>query len=421
MMKKSSNSTLFNFEQFAKPIISGKAVEHYTAYTISHFQVVIRYMWPEFNVDFELLTSIDYCATLSDANYSEVIKYVHLNDNKYSNEELLYLSLRALIAPIWKLDVFLLTHLRKCFEIYAEWYSITAYFSQNNLDGFDYSLNGLPYWLKNEQINFLQNPHPMCDISVLESIELVIAKSNDIQAVQKALGNKKIIVLDNGIYVFLVEWCKLVLSGYRLREYCKENEYSLTEPIKTGSSLFIAIADVLTNRSQVYKLPPSLMLFSKNDPFVIKEIVMHQIDFILAHEYSHIILNHTSPCYSNEIDADLLSLSWIYLLDCGVATLNDIIDDEGNLPYFNDIQSHNLQDRSAESVELLFSFLELYYYVCDKKNYIHQLTDSHPRVIDRRRRIKESHCYIESPHLIEYADELSSSIKDNLDIILNKI
>lgn len=411
------NAIKDDLKRFVTPIISSDGIYHFIACSTNHFEEVSRYMRPNLNMDFEILTSIDYSVVANDDNIGELIRLMVSSDHRYRDEELLYLLLRTMLVPIWKLDVFLLTHLRKCAETNEQWNYTIGYLAQNKLDGYDYSLTGLPYWLRNEHINLLQNPYPECDVGILHSVELAMLKSNDIQASFRALGNNRMIVLDYGLYIYLAEWCKLILSGYRLRKYCEENDYALTEPIKTGASLVIAIADILANRRPVFLMPPSMMLFDKNDPLVIKEIVMHQIDFILAHEYGHIILNHHSESQANEIDADLFSVRWIHHLKSIVKTLNDK-NSEGVPTFSNNIQATNDLDRKTEAIEILFAFFELFYYVCEKRKYNIASFNIHPQISERRAQIRDYHSYTGRPHLIRYTDELSECIRNNIDMLL---
>lgn len=414
------NAVVDDLKRFVTPIISSDGINHFIACSSNHFEEVFRYMWPNFNIDFEILTSIDYSVVTNDSNIGELIRLMVSSDHRYRDEELLYLLLRSILVPIWKLDVFLLTHLHQCAEKNVQWNYTIGYLAQNKLNGYDYSLTGMPYWLRNEHITFLQNPYPECDIDILHSVELAMLKSNDIQASFRALGNSKMIVLDYGLYIYLAEWCKLILSGYRLRKYCEENDYVLTEPIKTGTSLVIAIADILANQRPVFLMPPSMMLFDKNDPLVIKEIVMHQIDFILAHEYGHIILNHHSESQVNELAADLFSVNWIHQLKGEVTILNN--KESESVPIFNnDIQSEKDLDKKIEAIEILFAFFELFYYVCEKRNYNIGSFNTHPQISERRAQIRNYHNYTGNPHLIRYCDELAECIRNNIDKLINII
>lgn len=408
------NAVSDDLEKFVTPIISSEGINHFIACSIEHFKEVSRYMWPCSNMDFEILTSLDYSLVTSNNNLRELLKIIVSNDNQYRDEELIYLLLRMMIVPIWKLDVFLLTHLHKCAEINAKWSLTINYLANGHLEGNYYCLTNMPYWLRNEHIHLLHNLPPQCDIDKLHSVELAMLKSNNIQAVCKTLGNSKMIFLDYGLYVYLAEWCKLILSGYRLRKYCEENDYSLTEPIKTGASLIIAITDILANKQSVFFMPPSIMLFDKNDPLIIKEIVSHQIDFILAHEYGHIILNHHSENPDNEIAADLFSVSWIRCLEGKVLSVGNggANTDDANS---NDIQSINDLDRKIESIEILFVFFELFYYISKKRNNIVTFGDTHPQIRERRNKIRENHGYQGNSQLIKYTDELFEYIKCYID------
>lgn len=400
------------FDKYVKPVIKEDSLTYFMALTMSNFEKVSRYMWPAAHIDFELLTTIDYSKISFNSEVSEIIEITSNNSNRYKEEELLYLILRTMYKVVWKLDMLLLLHLEECVETNYKWNYLIAGLAQNRLEGKYYYLTDMPYWLRNEHIGLLHSPPPELEIEKILSVEVAMHKANDIQASCRSLGRNKIIFLDFGLYVYLTEWCELILSGYRIRKYCEENDYSLTEPVKTGAGLFCAIADILANKSETYNLP-MMMNFDKHDPLIVKEIVTSQIDFILAHEYGHIIIDEEVDELNNEIRADSVALEWIKNSKMTAQILNKSQDVKLEIEN-NDIQSPNMENRKVEAIELLFIFYDLYYYVCKARG-DKPLKKKMLSMIDCRRKNIRRYVNEESPLLVEYADELAMRIKTIID------
>lgn len=405
------------FDKHVKPVIKEESLTYFMALTMSHFEKVRRYMWPATHLDFELLTTIDYSEISFNSEVSDIIEITSNNSNRYKEEEILYLTLRTMYKVIWKLDMLLLLHLEECVEKNYKWNYLIAGLAQNKLEGMYYYLTDMPYWLRNEHIGLLHSPPLGLEMRKLLSVEVAMHKANDIQASYRSLGKNKMIFLDFGLYVYLTEWCELVLSGYRIRKYCEENDYSLTEPVKTGAGLFCAIADILANKCETYDLP-MMMNFDKHDPLIAKEIVTSQIDFILAHEYGHIIIDEESDDLNDEIRADDVALKWIKNSKMEAQILNKGHDVKLEIEN-NDIQSVRIENRKVEAIELLFIFYDLYYYVCKERGY-KLLKKQMLRMIACRRKNIRQYVNEESPLLVEYADELATRIKTIIDLANEK-
>lgn len=386
------------------------------------FEPVERYMWTGTHIDFEMITAIDYSSILNEQRLEPVITLLSSNRNKYPDNELMFLFLRSMASVTWKLDVLLLTHLEQCASANSEWNQLLAYLSHNKLEGNCFSFDKLPYWLKNVSDHFI-SALPAELKEKFNQIEVVMIKSNDIQAQCKLIGNTHIITLDSGLYTFLSEWCKLLIHGYRLKQYCQKNDWSLTDPIKSCANLFIAIVEALRGNGSIYRLPMPAMNFNFNDSLIVKDILQYQIQFMLGHEFSHIIkhVNLDAP-YNKaiELEADSFSLEMLKRVDFNVSILNrpnattQISEEE------NDIQSKHKHDKKIECIEILFSFFDLFYYTCHKLGYPLISNTTHPKIKTRRQNLYKQYTPTHVSPLINYIDYLSPQIKNQIEIFIKE-
>ena len=103
-----------DFSKHVFPIISQEGIEYVMASRVAVFESVQRYMWEAINIDFELITGIDYAHIVNQAQLEDVVCFLSENKNRYRDEELIYLFLRSMISMVWKFDVLFLTHLEQC-------------------------------------------------------------------------------------------------------------------------------------------------------------------------------------------------------------------------------------------------------------------------------------------------------------------
>lgn len=408
-----------DLQKYAVPTISNQGIEYVLGYGEKAFESVRRYMQTSIHMDFELMTAIAYSDVVSQSDLKEVISFLSANKNKYADEELLFLVLRSMVVRTWKLDVLLLTHLEQCALANNRWNQALIFLSQNKLEGNYFTLKGLPYWLRNTSINYAYIlPDKLRDQYM--QMEIVMTKSNNIQAKCKRLGETYIIVLDYGIYVYLQEWCRILLHGYRIRQYCEENDWDITDPVKTGAWLMISVVETLRGSGSVYQMPVPAMNFRNNDSVISREIVESQIEFMIGHELGHVVKHslHSLPYdKSIEYEADAFSMEMLQY-DVSAVTVINKADTSIRLPIEeNDIQSKNPYDRKIEAVEILFAFYDIFYYTCRKRGYRNLENTAHPEPVERRKKIQNKYSEDFEGPLIKYADSLIERIKKQIDDI----
>lgn len=410
-----------DFQKYVIPTVSTEEIECIIANTYTVFKPVCRYMWPNINIDFELMTAIDYSNTINDSELKNVIAIISSNRNKYCDEELLYLLFRSMFFVVWKLDVLFLTHLEQCALVNYRWNQSLIYFSKNKVEGNLFALKCLPYWLRNTSLNYAFSlPSDLQDI--YKQIEIVMIKADDIQAKCKLIGKTYIITLDCGIYIYLQEWSRLLLQGYRLKQYCSDNDWVITEPVKTGAKLLLSIVNNLRGDGSVFQMPAPAMNFKQNDQIIVREIVESQIEFIIGHELGHIVKHiNLNPPYNKciELEADDFSLDILKYSKGIVAVLNKA-DMSIKLPFEeNDVQSKELYEKKVESVEILFAFYDMFYYICQRK-YEESENTTHPELKERRENVCKRYTNGLKRPFIDYVYSLVYKIKEQIDNLLNE-
>lgn len=364
------------------------------------------------------MRAVDYSRVVNTKALTSVVSFLQANKNRYADEELLFLFLRSMVSVTWKLDVLFLTHLEQCVEANYQWHQTLSVFSQNKLEGNYFALDGLPSWLRDISIRYAE----VLTIDQLEKyrqMEVVLVKANDIEAQCRLIGNTHIVSLDCGLYTYLQEWCLFILQGYRIKQYCSENSWwVLTEPIKSGATLFLAIADILQGGSSVYQMPPSAMNTDRSDFLIAREIVDAQLAFIFGHEIGHIMCHSAKDIPQGkeiEFEADDFSMDILKRLEIQVSVINK--SNAGiKLAYENnEVQSKNPNDRKIEAVEILFAFYGMYNYACQKRGYKIPKNDTHPEIYERRANISKRYSKLAQKPLAIYADDLITKIKREID------
>lgn len=419
------NSPLSKPEEFQKhvvPLIPSESLDCVFACLHAAFEPVNRYMKQGIHLDFELIATVNYADVVQQGKLKNVISFLSDNGNRYSDKELLFLFLRSMISVVWKLDVLLLTHLTQCATANLKWNNTLIHLSQDELQEYYFRLNQLPYWLRNTSINFY-SALPTELKSKYANTEFVMIKANDIHACCKLIGQTHIIALDSGIYTYLQEWCKMLVHGYRVKEYCNKNNWAITDPVKTGARFFVAIADIMNNVGSVYQMPPSSMIFCENDNLIIRDIVENQICFIIGHEFGHIVLHSSYDNLSDksiEFEADDFSAALLKNFN-GTAGILNKADRSVNLPIEeNDIQSRSPYERRIESAELLFFFFDAYHYACRKRGYAQNTDNFHPDSSERKKNLCKQYPAKSNTPLADYAENLICRIKSQIDIITHE-
>ncbi|GFZ32442.1 hypothetical protein CSC2_29680 [Clostridium zeae] len=414
----------------AEMIIEKSGIDLLFAEMFKTYKDVSRYMSKEIGIDLELLQSIDYAKVVENKDLELMVSCIAMNGKQYSEEDILLLNIRSMFVVSWKMDIFFITHLKECAEANLRWNMVSRYFANRKVYGKKYMIYGMPYWLRNEQVNLLASIPEGYDLSEIRHIECGMIKTNDIQAHCKSQRDSRMIFMDYGVYVYLMEWIKMILCGYRVKRYNEESCFiEITEPVITCTNLFIVIVDILRNNGSVSNLPPSAMLFDKADIFIIKEIIMNQVDFMMAHEYGHILLKHKTQdeiktneemeqSFKNEYEADNFALNWIRKSEARAIRINK--EDCKNQKDYNNIQLHDLRNRKIEDIELLFTFFEMFDFVyqrilkvMDKE--IKRSKNTHPTALLRRMNIKQFYDGNIDTKLMNYAEDFVRRMKAYMD------
>lgn len=410
-----------DLDKYAVPTMSEEEMLYVLAYRAKVFEPVARYMHSEIHMDFELMSTIAYADVVNRANMKEAVTFLSANQDKYSDEELLFLILRSMVLMTWKLDVLYLTHLEQCAQANMHWDEMLIMLSSKRLEGVHISLKGLPYWLRNTSLNYAGSLPDEYQNRYMQ-MEVVMVKANDIQAKCRRIGQAYIVALDCGIYFYLQEWYRILLQGYRLKQYCTEHSFDITDPVKTGAGLMLSIVNTLKGSGSVYQLPPPAMVFRPNDIYISREIVEYQISFMLGHELGHVIKhslsNHTYD-KSMEYEADDFSMDMLKH-DKSSCTILNKANHSIKLPQEeNDIQSEDLYTRQIEAIEILFLFFDLFYYICERKGHQDFANITHPEPEERRRNICKRYVGNPTKPLIDYADNLIGRIKKQIDRVID--
>lgn len=389
------------------PIISNEKLMELQALHRMCYYDVARYMYPQIGLDFECITAVDYSDILQKEGLKRASERLIENKSQYNQKALTYLMLRNLIDYSWKLNVPFLIHLTDTAEASLRWGEILRSFAQQ--EGL---MTNQPYWLRNEQSNLLHSLNEE-EYDMFSKVEIMMIKSNRIFPKCSVMGANQFIQLDSGTYPFLKEWIRIVLCGYRVREFNEKTVLAeTTEPIRIGATLMLTIANIIQGKGSVYLLPEQARYFSKRDPGVAKEIISHQLGFLLGHEYGHIhVMNKglSMEPQEEELFADKFGFD---LLKRNVAKIVYLVRDDSEVK--NDIQSENETDRKIEAIELLFLFYDMYFYASELLGYPEEADESHPYIETRRNELRKFYSENRKTPLIEYADELAKKIKGKM-------
>ena len=391
-------------EDKVKPIVSEGRLEEIIAYNNACLYEVDRYRYHGVTLDFEGITAIDYVDILQKQGLRRATERLIENKAQYDEKDLNYLVLRNLINYSWKLDVIFGLHLKECMQASGNWGILLRKLAcDKNL------LERQPYWLRNEQANLLQAMEPDM-YELLSKVELVMVKSSKVFPKCSSTGAYYFIQMDRGIYPFLFEWIRVLLSGYRIHEFNEKNEImQVTEPIKTGAMLMFAIVNVIRGNRSAFVLPEPAMMFSPEDYGIAKEVVTNQIEFLLGHEYGHIYAmenNMSMEAKEEEFYADDFSVKLLEKVGAVIAAVNRETD-----RVQNDIQQESAIDRKIEDIELLFLFYDMYFYASELMGYGEEADDSHPASGIRREAVRKYYTNMQKTPLLDYAESIIDKIK----------
>lgn len=405
------------YKENVNAFISQEEISYILASADNIFKCVERYKAPSCFIDFELIAAVNYADIANEAKLKDTLTLLISNQERYQDEELIFLAFHTMFAMIWKLDVLFLTHLKECVAANAVWNYTLGVLAQNKAKNEIFNTYSWPYWLRNSSLNYAASL-PENIRNEYMKLEVVMIKANDIQAHCKKIGKKYIITLDYGIYIYLQEWIKILLTGYRIRQYCIKRNFVMTEPVRTGAQLFLTIADILNRRIPAYQIPPPAMNFKCNDYFISRENVENQIAFILGHELGHILLHTKNGCIDRkkiELEADDFSVNFLK----NRVSISGILNKEdptNKMPFEeNDIQSSDKLENRLESIEILFIFYKLYYYACQKRNYIIAVNTDYFNIDERKKNIYMKYFAGAERPFVTYAEDFAERIQKKID------
>lgn len=393
-----------------KLILGEQGIQTLLALNGACFYEVDRYKYQEVFWDFEIIATVDYSDILQGKEFVRIVERLTENKKQYDEHEQRYLVLRGIFNYSWKLDIMFLAHLKECAQASLNWGILIRRVACDKVNEiFNLGQKKQPYWLRNEQTNLLNSMDTEM-YNLFSKVELIMVKSNKVFPKLSTLGLNRFVLLDSGIYTFLMEWIKLILSGYRIREYKQSSKImQTTEPVKTGALLMKAVADIIHGDKSVFILPEPVMNFLTNDYSIAKDIVTNQVEFLIGHEYGHIYVmdnNINLSLKEEELYSDSFALDILRNTKCKVAYLNK----QESSKDINDIQSQCDLDRKLEDIELLFMFYDLYFYTLELAGYEHE-DDSHPHSNIRRLALIENYTNEKNLSLLKYAEKLVGKIK----------
>lgn len=390
-----------------QPIVSNAKLQEMIAINMACFFEVERYRHTKIYMDFEALATVNYADVLKKDRLRHVTEQLIENDAQYDEKELNYLVLRNLINCSWRLDAIFLIHLEDCIKASQKWGCVLRSIAcEENL------LDRQPYWLRNEQLNLL-NSMDLDMYNLLSRVEVILIKSKKAFTKCSSTGAYYFVHMDRGLFSFLVEWIRVLLSGYRISEFNRTNEVvQTTEPIKTGALLIMAIVGIVRGGQTTFILPNPPMNFSPNDYSITKEIVTNHIEFLLGHEYGHIYAMENKPAMEpkeEEIFSDIFSFELLKNAKTEVASIGN-----NQMEIENDIQSENELERKGEDIELLFLFYDLYFYASRLMGYDDTVDDFHPTLNVRRELIRKNYTREKKTPLLDYAESVVENMKGQM-------
>lgn len=387
-----------------KPIVSEDRLQEIISYNSACLFEVDRYRYQGIILDFENITAVDYADIMLKEGLRRAAERLIENGTQYNEKDLNYLTLRNLLNYSWRLDAVFLLHLDECVQASRNWGILLRRLAcDRNL------LERQPYWLRNEQTNLF---HAMESgmYELLSKVELVMVKSNKVFPKCSSTGAYYFIQMDRGIYSFLLEWIRVLLSGYRINEFNEKNEIvRTTEPVETGVMLILAIVNIIRGNMSAFVLPEPPMNFSPKDYGIAKEVVSNQIEFLLGHEYGHIYVmenNMSMEAKEEELYTDDFAVK---LLEKAGAIIAPIDRDTDR--FQNDIQSESNIERKVEDIELLFLFYDMYFYASELMGYEEEHDDSHPHLGVRREAIRKYYTNEKKTPLLDYTESIIEKMK----------
>ena len=360
--------------------------------------------------DFELITCLDYVDTLNNPSLKKMCQALS-RDQSYSPKDLMYLILRNISIPIWRLDIRTMLELPDI--IFAtDAYNRYIYSYAAKMCGSE-QVYRCPYWLRQAQADLSYCVPNDVDKDALKKSEVIMIRNRNILASCREFRGTQFICLDYGLYFFLFEWIRILLSNYRLSN-CFFAKKIKVKPLYKSTALYIkSVCQYINGNADASALCSVPPLFSYADSLMAKDIISHQFDFILAHEYSHIGMGCESTV-EGELQADLYAIGWAKNCIGKSTFLNS--DEEITEDYYN-IMSKNNSDRTIESIEIMFLFYDLFFYICDKLMLnAHDGGICHPPIVDRIDQCQRH--YSDKSHtndFIEYSRSFVDCVKREYD------
>lgn len=386
-----------------QPIIDSQVIELLMGMHVACFYNVSRYCNSNISMDFEEISAVDYTDILQKEGWKHIVDRLIENKSQYDEYELNYFALRNLIIFSWKLDVRFWLHLRQCAEACVNWGIIIRGLAKEK------KLTLQPYWLRNTQMMVLSCMNEeMRD--QFGTVELAFVKSNKISPKCASLKDTYFICFDQGIYTYLFEWGKLILSGYRLTKFSEQNEtVQVKLPIKTMASFMMSVVEIIHGQKSAFTLPDVIMNYSPNDSIIAKDIATKQVMFMLGHEYGHIwaakkvrfLEEKEEELYADDFAVQLLKKD-----ESKVEWLNRLNNDSS----VNDVQKQPIFARALEDVELLFLFFDLYYKALIILGYEEESDESHPHIVKRREAVRKYYPQETQMQLLDFAESLVEQI-----------
>ena len=329
---------------------------------------VYRYKSHMVNTDMEVWATIDYSALLNNPRLEKLCLMIS-KEQSYSQIDLMYMSLRCWLFYSWKLDVRSIMNLVEIMKAINRYNAFLYEYAEQKIDvGSEIKC---PYWLRQARSVLSYCLPDDINGEALKKTEVVMVRTHDIQANCRELKGVYFICLDYGLYFFLYEWARIVLGCYRMDHYMIGDRCKIKLSSESAAYSVLNMCKYIIGQGSITSIG-TYPCFSDADGMIAKELVGWQSDYILAHEYSHIGMGYESSI-AGELQADKYAIQWLSESEARFSPLKGvdgviagISEEERKEMKRSDLLLKNKKDRIIESIELLFVFYDVFYYILQK-------------------------------------------------------
>lgn len=381
---------------------------------------VLRFLCPYDHIDEEVALSVDYAAVLNNPDLEKTCQMIS-QEQSYRQRDLFYMAIWCLVFFSWDLDIQSIANRHAIVQAMDRYKAYVYHFAGEKVNsGYEFKC---PYWLREARSVLSYCVPKDIDCEKIKKTEVVMVRTHDIQAKCRELKGTHFICIDFGLYFFLHQWARIILGCYRLANATftddEDRKIKIQPPINSAAQYVRKMCGFLIRQQEEGPFRDGTILsldmfpcFSMVDGSTAKELIGWQIDFILAHEYSHIGMGYESTV-DGELKADEYALNWLSKNKSSFSILNKRMMNKETKEEFkeSDPLFKKKTDRIVESVELLFLLYDVYYYIRDKVMF-YKHNNEYPAVYERALQCQQHYSnQIDEDSLIAFARTLVDEIK----------